>query len=194
MCSCGVSSRTQLPVDVVEVDKGKAFTRDDVLPKVVTLDLLAEELTGVTGEAAAVDNESGVVRRNRERRNRSSDARRTRVYYFIAHEVAEFVEPVEEKDLSKVLDIIESVSFDMFVRYVEAEINQNDFNFIDHVEVGTESLLDASQRRGIQVVDHSKIVEEGCGLAVTDLLRGEVEEAANGAEIIEAAKVPEGLD
>ena len=82
----------------------------------------------------------------------------------------------------------------MFVRYVEAEINQNDFNFIDHVEVGTESLLDASQRRGIQVVDHSKIVEEGCGLAVTDLLRGEVEEAANGAEIIEAAKVPEGLD
>ena len=60
-------------------------TRDDVIPKVAILDLLAEDLTGVAVEVEAVNNETSVVRRNRERRNRSSNARRTDEYTTSSH-------------------------------------------------------------------------------------------------------------
>ena len=55
----------------------KAFARDDAIPKVATLDLLPDEIRGTAGEAAFVNSETSVVRRNRERRNLSSDTRQT---------------------------------------------------------------------------------------------------------------------
>ena len=84
-CASAVFHRQEDSKLIVPVGCCGKSTRDDVIPKVAILDLLAEDLTGVAVEVEAVNNEASVVRRNRERRNRSSNARRTDEYTTSSH-------------------------------------------------------------------------------------------------------------